>query len=126
MSSGTGVSGCVYNLIFSRNEVRVELSLQRTDQNENKWMFDELFTQKVAIENSFETELNWKRMDDRKSSRIEFLKPFDGYDRDNWPEMIEWLGDHVARLETAFREPLQRLNQILKTKEGAPYELSAI
>jgi hypothetical protein len=126
LSSGTGVSGCVYSLIFSRDEVRVELSLQRADQNENKWIFDELFAQKGTIESSFEAELNWKRMDDRKSSRIEFVKPFDGYDRDNWPEMIQWLGDHVARLEAAFREPLQRLNQTLKTKEGAPLELSVV
>lgn len=118
LSSGTGVSGCVYNLIFSRDGVRVELSLQRADPNENKWMFDELFTQKEAIEKSFEAKLNWKRMDDRKSSRVEFLKPFDGYNRDNWPEMIQWLGDHIARLETAFREPLQRLNHVLKMKDN--------
>ena len=125
LSSGSGVSGCVYNLIFARDEVRVELCLQRADQNENKWLFDQLSTQKKSVENSFESELNWRRMDDLKSSRIEFAKPFDGYNRDNWSEMIQWLGDHVTKLEAAFGEPLQRLNQTLKTKVVVPVELSS-
>ena len=119
LSSGTGVSGCVYSLIFSRDEARVELSLQRADRDENKWMFDALLAQKDAIEERFGTALIWKRLDDRKSSRIECLKPFDGYDRENWPDMIQWLGDHIERLETSFRDPLQRLNKTMKTGERA-------
>jgi hypothetical protein len=119
LSSGTGVSGCVYSLIFSRDEARVELSLQRADRDENKWIFDELLAQRKTIEESFGAELNWKRMDDKKSSRVEYPKPFDGYDRDNWPEMIQWLGDHIDRFENAFREPLQRLNQTMKSGERA-------
>ena len=119
LSSGTGVSGCVYNLIFSRDDVRVELSLQKSDQGENKWMFDELEAQKAEIERSFGAALVWKRMDDRKSSKIAFAQPADGYNHEDWPVMIEWLGVHIARLEGAFREPLQRLNQVLKSGEGA-------
>ena len=42
LNCGTGVSGCVYSLIFLKNEVRVELGLQRSDASENKWMFDQL------------------------------------------------------------------------------------
>ncbi|WP_417691610.1 DUF4268 domain-containing protein [Roseibium sp.] len=119
LSSGTGVSGCVYNLIFSRDEARVELSLQRADRDENKWMFDELLAQREAIEKRFGAELNWKRMDDKKSCRVEFPQPFDGFDRENWPDMIEWLGDHIDRFENTFRDPLQRLNQAMKSGERA-------
>lgn len=119
LSSGTGVSGCVYSLIFSRDEARMEISLQRADRDENKWMFDELLAQRETIEATFGAELNWKRMDEKKSSRVECPKPFDGYDRDNWPEMIRWLGDHIERFENAFRDPLQRLNQAIKSGERA-------
>jgi hypothetical protein len=117
LSSGTGVSGCVYNLIFSRDEMRVELSLQRADREENKWLFDELLRQKEAVEARFGAAFTWLRMDDKKSSRIEFAQPVDGHNRDNWPEMIEWMGQHMGRLETAFREPLGRLNQAMKNGE---------
>ena len=117
LSSGTGVSGCVYSLIFSRDEARVELSLQRADREENKWMFDALLEQRETIERNFGAKLNWKRMDDKKSSRVEYPKPFDGYNRENWPEMIQWLGDHIDRFENAFREPLQKLNRAMKSGE---------
>ena len=42
LASATGVSGCGYNLIFSKNEARVELYLQRPQATENKWIFDRL------------------------------------------------------------------------------------
>jgi hypothetical protein len=115
LSSGTGVSGCVYSLIFARDEVRVELSVQRADQAENKWVFGQLESQKEAIEAAFGAALEWKRMDDKKSSRVEISKAVDGYDRENWADMIQWMGDHVSRLERAFHDPLQRLNQKLKS-----------
>ena len=42
LNCGTGVSGCAYSLTFLKNEVRVELWLQRSDARENKWLFDRL------------------------------------------------------------------------------------
>ena len=119
LSCGSGVTGCVYNLIYSRDEIRVEVTLQRSEQQENKWVFDKLFSQKEQIEAAFGAPLDWRRMDDKKSSRIQYSKSIDGYNRDNWPEMIEWLGDHIGRLETAFHDPLQKLNQALKSGESA-------
>lgn len=114
LSSGTGVSGCAANLIFSKDEVRVEISLQRSVTAENKWIFDQLYAQRTAIEQAFGAELDWKRMEDKKSSRIEYARPADSYDRDNWPELIEWMGDHMERLEKAFSQPLQAANQQMK------------
>lgn len=46
LNSGTGVSGCVYTLIFARKEARVEVVLARSDAAENKWLFDRLIEQK--------------------------------------------------------------------------------
>ncbi|WP_346294335.1 DUF4268 domain-containing protein [Sphaerothrix gracilis] len=106
LSAGSGVRSCPYQMIFSRDEARVELSLQRADMSENKWIFDQLLADKTKLEAAFGNPLDWRRMDDRKASRIIFAKPFDGYDRSNWPDMIEWLSVHVRRLETAFSGPL--------------------
>lgn len=118
LSAGSGVRSCPYQMIFGRDEARVELSLQRSDTDENKWLFDGLCNEKETIEASFGAPLDWRRMDNKKASRIVYSQPFDGFNRENWPEMIEWLGDHIARFENAFREPLQSLNQVLKSKEG--------
>ena len=61
LASATGVSGCAYNLIFSKNEARVELYLQRS-QAENKWIFDHLERKRQEIEERFGAELQWLRI----------------------------------------------------------------
>ena len=113
LASATGVSGCGYNLIFSKNETRVELYLQRPQATENKWIFDQLEREKQKIEDRFHAELQWQRLDDKKASRVCYAHPFDGSNDDNWPEMIEWLCKHIVKLEEAFSEPLGRLNRQL-------------
>ena len=115
LNCGTGMSGCAYTLIFGKTEVRVELVMQRSDKNENKWLFDRLMQQREDIEARFGDSFDWLRLDDRKASRIVYSSPFDGFNESVWPEMMAWLCDHIARLEAAFSEPLSRLNAELKS-----------
>ena len=96
----------------------MELSLQRFVTEENKWMFDRLEGEKQEVEGRFGDELRWQRLDERKSSRISYSHPFDGFDADNWAEMIGWLCRHIVKLDEAFSEPLGRLNQELKSGSG--------
>ena len=114
----TGVSGCTYNLIFLQHEARVELSLQRTVAEENKWIFDRLKQERQELEGRFGEELRWLRLDERKACRICFSHPYDGFNDENWSTMIEWLCDHIVKLDGAFSEPLGRLNSELKSGGG--------
>ena len=115
LNCGTGMSGCVYTLIFARNQARVQLSLERSDKSENKWLFDRLEQQRAEVEVRFGDSLEWRRMDDKIASRIVYSSPFDGFNESIWPEMVAWLCDHIVRLEAAFSEPLSRLNRELKS-----------
>jgi hypothetical protein len=114
LHAGSGVSGCPYGLIFGKNEARVELNLSRALTEENKWLFDQLFAQKAEIEATFGAPLDWKRLDEKKSSRVEFGKEFDCYQRENWPEIIRWMIEHLQRLEAAFSGPLNRLGRSMR------------
>ena len=118
LSCATGVSGCAYSLIFLKSEARVELTLQRPVAEDNKWIFDRLEEGKQEVEGRFGHEFRWQRLDERKSSRISYSHPFDGFDAENWPEMIRWLCRHIVKLDEAFSEPLGRLNQELKSSGG--------
>ena len=118
MSAGSGVRGCPYTMIFSKNEARVDLNLARAEASENKWLFDQLLIMKDQIETKFGAPLVWRRMDTKKASRIIFAKPFDGYNRESWPEMIDWLSVHTRKFEAAFAEPLAKLNPKLRTLES--------
>ena len=120
LSAGTGISGCVYGLHFLRTEVRVLLDLQRGSKEDNKWLFDRLQEQREQLEREFGGKLEWRRMDDKKSSRIDLSRSFDSYNRDVWPEITTWLAEHINRLESAFKPHLQRLNRELKARAGEP------
>lgn len=94
----------------------MELYLQRPQATENKWIFDQLEREKQKIEDRLHAELQWQRLDDKKASRVCYAHAFDGFNDENWPEIIEWLCKHIVKLEEAFSEPLGRLNRQLKSK----------
>ena len=73
------------------------------------------------IEDAFGAKLDWRRMDDKKASRIVYAQPFDGFNKDAWPEMIAWLSTHIQKLEATLSEPLARLNrQVRNQDEDSP------
>ncbi|MBD2843475.1 DUF4268 domain-containing protein [Erythrobacter rubeus] len=106
LSAATGVRACAYALIFAKKEVRVEINLGRAERAENKAVFDGLHARKLQIEESFGQPLDWKRLDHRKSSRIEFAKEFDSYNRDNWPNIIDWMVETLGQFHQAISEAL--------------------
>lgn len=114
LSAGSGLSACPFNLIFLKKEVRIELLLSCSDAKENKFLFNELKNQQAEVESNFGQELEWLLLEDKKSSRIQFRKPFDSDNRDNWPEMIEWLVSKMTLLEKALRQPLAEAGSKLK------------
>lgn len=106
LSAGSGVSGCPFTMIFSKREVRVELWIARPNTEINKAIFDTLAVNKSQLDSQFGAEMEWLRLDDKKSSRIQFSQPFDGFNTDNWPAMIMWLVDHMTRFEKTMKQPL--------------------
>lgn len=97
----------------------MELNIGRRNPDENLFIFERLRAQKDEIEAHFGQPLKWLPLPNKKSCRIQYAKPIDGYDKANWLEMIRWLVDHMTRLENALREPLRTINQQLK-QEALP------
>jgi len=116
LNAGSGLSGVPFTMIFSQKEARADLVIARGSKEENKWLFDRLHEQKAAIEADFGAPLEWLRMDSKKASGIRYRKEFDGYDPEHWPEMIEWLTQHMKCLEKAFGSRLKPLGQKLKAE----------
>lgn len=105
---------CPYTLIFGTKESRVELGLNRTSAEENKIIFDYLNSHKEQIELVFGTKLDWLRLDEKKVSRIQFSKEYQGYDKDLWPEIIDWMITHMIKLEKATKQYLSQANSQIK------------
>lgn len=116
LNAGSGLSGVYYSLIFNRDEARVNFVLGRPSKEQNKAMFDFLCARREELDAAFGAPLSWRRMEDNKASIIEFAQAFSGHDREQWPEMIAWLVEHVCRLERAFDPHVQLLRAVLRSQ----------
>ena len=117
LSAGSGLSGCTYNLVFLKKELRVELWISRSVTEENKFLFDFLAAMKDDIETKFGGALEWLRLDDKKSSRIQFSCEADGFNKETWPQSIAWHLEYMSKLEQALKAPLQKAADALKQKD---------
>jgi len=103
---GSGVGGARYGVGFLKEEARVLLDFYSPDKDWNKSMFDAMHALRDQIEEHFPHELTWLRMEDSKTSKIVFSKPFDGFNKENWPDRIKWLVKHYGQLRKATSEAL--------------------
>lgn len=116
LSAGSGLSGCPYNLIFLQKELRVELWISRGVTEENKYLFDLLSQSKQDIEHAFGAELEWMRLDEKKSCRIQFSTKADGFNKETWPQAVAWHLEQMTKLEKALKGPLQKAVEAMKQK----------
>ncbi|MBU4609719.1 DUF4268 domain-containing protein [Achromobacter sp. GG226] len=116
LNAGSGMSGVHYSMVFNRDEARVDFALSARPKEANKAMFDYLISRRAELEAAFGGPLIWRRMDDKKVSLIECAAPFAGHDRQSWPAMIDWLVEHVRRMEQAFDPEVPALRQLVRTR----------
>ncbi|MCA9840018.1 MAG: DUF4268 domain-containing protein, partial [Trueperaceae bacterium] len=112
--AASGIANVNYGLILGRSNIRVELSFMRPTKEENKFLFDYMFAQKEKVEHTFGAPLSWYRKDEIKASRIKFEKPMDSMEEEVWPQMIDWMIEHMIRLEQSFSKPLEDAARALK------------
>ena len=114
LSAGSGLSGCHYDLVLLKKKLRVDLWLDRRTSEENKFLFDFLVATKDDIEAEFGEPLEWLRLDDKKSSRVQFSCEADGFNKDTWPQSVEWHLKYMSKLEQALKVPLQNAADALR------------
>ncbi len=107
----TGRAGVYYNYIIMKDGAAIDLNIELGDQAKNKALFDELFAQKDAIEAEFGAPLDWRRLDDKRTSRI--VKTYRGRgslrEPEKWPELQDLLIQTMIRFDKVFRARVQRV-----------------
>lgn len=106
-----GRSGIHYSYIILYNGAGVELYIDVGDKEANKAIFDQLLADKDAIEADFGGTLEWKRLDDKRASRVIYeLNGMGGLlEVDRWDDLQDRMIDVMIRFDKAFR---QRVLQI--------------
>ena len=105
------------------NKATVDLYLGSGEKvrDEHKRIFDQLKEQEQDIQERFgsELKLDWVEMSKNKPGRILYSKEFDGYNEEDEKKkkaMVEWLCEHIVKLERAFEKPLGLLSQKLESR----------
>lgn len=113
--TGAGIAGVWYEMQFRFEQVRVRLYIDKRDSSDvNKQIFDELLSQRSAVEAKYGEPLVWNRMDDANASAIVASLPCDGRDQAQWSGLIDWLVARMQKLEGALRGPLAVARQRIR------------
>jgi hypothetical protein len=116
INASTGVSGCTFALVFLRQEVRAELNFERPSKDENKWIYGRLAEERARYEGVGSINLEWLPKTDKIKTTIQCRHPVQGYTRENWPEMIEWLKTAFLQLEATFADRVNELGAEIRAR----------
>nr|QQQ58181.1 DUF4268 domain-containing protein [Klebsiella pneumoniae] len=61
-----GLVACLFEVIFSQKDARIQLNISRSDAVENTWLFERLSERKTHIESQFGGMLNWRLLPEKK------------------------------------------------------------
>lgn len=112
IGTGSGIRGLGYNYSVTNKFGQIELYLDRGKERdeENKKIFDKLFSRKSEIEKDFGEPLHWERLEDRRACRISKKYDFAGLkDPNMWNKLHENMIDAMIRLEKALKKHLKSL-----------------
>jgi len=116
LGAGSGLRGAGYYFMVGKNFARCEIYIDQGNFETNKLIFDYFFSRKDKIENDFGNQLEWKRLEDKRASRILFEnRNFNVFEKSMWEDMIEFLVNAMMRMEKAFRQPMKEVQKKLKS-----------
>lgn len=105
-----GRAGYWLSATLNAAEQRAGIELNMNNSPEEKANFEALLSQKEMIEEEFGSTLKWMPLPDRKSSRIAIFRTGqDPLDEANWPAMMTWMQDMLARFQMVFRNRIREL-----------------
>jgi hypothetical protein len=106
-----GRGGIGYNLFILKDKAGIDLTIDVGDYEKNKQLFDILFEQKESIETEFGETLEWRRMDDKRTSRVVRVIEGEGglNEPESWPVLQDRLIDLMLRFDKLFRPHIDKL-----------------
>jgi len=113
LSVSTGRSGINFNYLIMKDRAAVDVNIDVGDQATNKAIFDALQNQREQIVAALGFELDWRRLEDKRASRIvhEIYKG-NLRDEDSWDALQDEMIDHMIRLDQVFRPQLQKFRNL--------------
>jgi len=113
IGASSGIRGLNLNYVVTQDECAAELYMDRGKdaEEENKSIFDQLFTHKADIDAAFGEGLSWERLEGKRACRIRHTQTGGGYrsPEEQWPAVQDAAVNDMDRLEKALRPHLKQL-----------------
>lgn len=114
LNATAGVRLASFEFILLKSGIRVSMTISGGTQEENKWFYAQLKTKIVEIEQSFENELIWLLLPEKRSSRLQFEMKCNGYEKERWPEYIDWHVKQMAKLSSSLQPHIAVVDSEMK------------
>lgn len=99
---GTSEAHISITLVNKTNSIGIEVYI-----NDNKELFDKLYSESESIQNELGFYMDWQRLDDKKASRIiYYIGGLDFNNHENYDELINKVIDKVIAIRDAFKDRL--------------------
>jgi Domain of unknown function (DUF4268) len=107
-----------YDVAFTANgAVRAGVYLDMQERTATKRLFDDLFSERLAIETAVGRILSWERLDDRRASRIvDYREVRDLASREERRAVADWAAETVVKLMEALDDRLRSTAQVLLSR----------
>ena len=112
ISAGSGMRACPFIFVFSKKYGRIELYIDRGEQDENEFIFNQLLKYKSDIESKFDDVLVWEQLPTKRACRIKYEKPYDGYNKEVWDDMVAFMVDVMCRFEKAMKPYIEEVSKM--------------
>ena len=83
--------------LVQRNEIVIEYYISN-----DKDLFDKIYSHKDGIESEIGYALDWRKLPEKKASRILLAKTFDLSDSGLLNEEIDWIKEYTLKFKKAF------------------------
>lgn len=99
---GTSEAHISITLVNKINSIGIEVYI-----NDNKELFDKLYSEARAIQDELDFTMDWQRLDNKKASRIiYYISGLDFNNHENYDELISEVIDKVIVIRDSFRSRL--------------------
>jgi len=105
-----GRVGFVLGALLNSRENRIAVELSMNDDNAKAY-FGLFSEQRDQIEQELGFSLDWKKLPERKSSRlVVYWNDKDPSDRNAWPEYHLWMRERLEKIDSVFRPRIKELD----------------
>ena len=107
-----------YDVAFTANgAVRAGVYLDMQERTATKRLFDDLFSERLAVETAVGRILSWERLDDRRASRIvDYREVRDLDSLADRRALADWAAETVVKLMEALDDRLRSTAQVLLSR----------